>query len=313
MQKVRSASPEDVRALTLADTTLTILIDWLVQLHHVFMKENHGQSVPVPSQVQNYLLFVTELYPQPPVSRRDVVLDGMRVRNRLVPYDKGKRSYPSLSITVPNATGEKIRFVNIETPIIQTQKPHARDILWTMIGFNLNNLASLWLDRFPALVYDPDLEGEQNPPWLAWDTLKASGIMKQYMTAMTNSVVLSRESFGELCKELTGDETNIDQLRTSGLQDEGALRYNAEGEGGGVRSGGELDLTEEISDAIDVVSGALGKKSAESLQVDPTLETARGVDPPRKFQRAKDEKAQDNVLVYAALACAAGAGFIYYA
>jgi hypothetical protein len=64
------------------------------------------------------------------------------------------------------------------------------------------------------------------------------------------------------------------------------------------------------------VSGALGKKSAESLpvlQVDPTLETARGVDPPRKFQRAKDEKAQDNVFVYAALACAAGAGFIYYA
>ena len=45
------------------------------------------------------------------------------------------------------------------------------------------------------------------------------------------------------------------------------------------------------------------------------METATGVDPPRKFQRAKDEKAQDNTLVYAALglACAAGAGFIYYA
>ena len=50
-----------------------------------------------------------------------------------------------------------------------------------------------------------------------------------------------------------------------------------------------------------------------ALEDPEAMETATGVDPPRKFQRAKDEKAQDNMLVYAALVCAAGAGIIYYA
>jgi hypothetical protein len=276
------------------DRTLPALIDWVTALHNVFSENYSADAVPISQKMMNYLLFIKPQYPEPPARRRDVVLDNKRVISSMVVYEnrEGKRrEFPSLRITVPNAAGEKLDFVDDTGPIVKSQK--ARNILWACIAFNLFDLASVWVDDNPDLKYDPSKQDTQPYPWLCWETLTKASDLREQMSEMTNSVVLSYDSFKLLCQAITRTEVNVDELRTSGAEDEAALRFKAEGE----------------SDMEDLTQGA---EEAPQTEAVPPPDETKGVDPPRKFQRAKDEKAQENVLVYAALACAAGAGFIYY-
>jgi hypothetical protein len=189
--------------------------------------------------------------------------------------------------------------------------------LWTLIGFNLNGLATLWIRDHPELRYDVKQTTDvAREGILGWETFHASTGMKQYCLKMPNTIELSTNSFSVLCEELTGSEFHLEREVSpeAAQEDEAALRLNAEG--------GELDLTVESPVPVEETPGTSSGYKARAPYVPFPFgerprnqfdETAKGVDSPRKFQRQRDEKAQDNMLVYAALACAAGAGVIYYA
>ena len=291
--------------------------------------------VPV-GKMRQYMIFITGLARQPKQEKR-VLLNASRVTNPGNSYTDSKGNdvdFPGFKISIPSTSGSKISYVNIKSSWIRSSDPPARSILWNMIAYNLNGLAEQWFDKFPGLAYKGSSQGTAKQGELGWETtrVKFSPIFKAHDN--NYHVTMNASTFQQMVFELTGKHSSVSKLSHDDFDDQRLMEYKGKqltveqqrrsrAKSPSPALAAATSGADEESEFEDLTGGAQ-KVPGEIPETPPQKRAApeplggEGVftmskeEERKKFMRAKDEKKQDSMLVYGALACVGLAGVVYY-
>ena len=233
-----------------------------------------------------------------------------------------------------------MNFVNIQQSWNRIPgKRGPRTILWVMLAYNLNGFATEWLrnDTLQQLAYEGSSQKKAAGKELGYET--AMGYLLHLIKSPNNDyhVSMTTTTFQQMVQELTGkrptQQPDVERLAddqrfmdyeggqlTTEQQKKSRVRSPSPALGGG----GESDY-EDLTGGKTTTPGGVDEipeTPPQKAKVWPNLapqdpETFRGgfimsKDEERKKLRQKDEKKQDSMLVYGALACVGLAGVVYY-